>query len=58
MALLYLLHQPISVDERDSPGHTGLMWAAYQGDALSVDLLLNHGANLNSRDDSGLSTLH
>jgi palmitoyltransferase len=58
MPLLYLLHQPISVDERDSAGHTALMWAAYQGDALSVELLLKHGANPNTRDDAGLSPLH
>jgi palmitoyltransferase ZDHHC13/17 len=58
MPLLYLLHQPISVDERDAVGHTALMWAAYQGDALSVELLLKHGANPNTRDDVGLTPLH
>jgi ankyrin repeat protein len=58
MPLLYLLHQPISVDSRDHQGHTSLMWAAYQGDALSVDLLLRHGANPNLQDDAGLSPLH
>ena len=58
MPLLYLLHQPISIDERDSAGHTALMWAAYQGDALSVEILLKHGANPNTRDDSGLTPLH
>ncbi|KAI9507933.1 palmitoyltransferase AKR1 [Russula earlei] len=58
MPLLYLLHQPISVDERDSVGHTALMWAAYQGDALSVEILLKHGANPTMRDDSGLTPLH
>ncbi|THH12426.1 hypothetical protein EW146_g7710 [Bondarzewia mesenterica] len=58
MPLLYLLHQPISVDERDTNGHTALMWAAYQGDALSVDLLLKHGANTNVKDDAGLTPLH
>ncbi|OBZ74694.1 Palmitoyltransferase AKR1 [Grifola frondosa] len=39
-------------------GHTALMWAAYQGDALSVDLLLKHGASPNTRDESGLTPLH
>ncbi|KAF5334954.1 hypothetical protein D9611_009976 [Ephemerocybe angulata] len=58
MPLLYLLHQPISVDSRDAQGHTALMWAAYQGDALSVDLLLRHGANVNLKDEAGLTPLH
>jgi palmitoyltransferase len=58
MPLLYLIHQPISIDERDSAGHTALMWAAYQGDALSVEMLLKHGANPNTHDDSGLTPLH
>ncbi|KAI5115998.1 hypothetical protein M0805_009257 [Coniferiporia weirii] len=58
MPLLYLLHQPISVDSRDGQGHTSLMWAAYQGDALSVDLLLKHGADPNTRDESELTPLH
>jgi hypothetical protein len=34
------------------------MWAAYQGDALSVEMLLKHGANANTRDDAGLTPLH
>lgn len=58
MPLLYILHQPIHVDSRDTQGHTALMWAAYQGDALSVDLLLKHGANTKLKDDSGLTPLH
>lgn len=58
MPLLYLLHQPINVDSRDSQGHTSLMWAAYQGDALSVDLLLKHGASPLTQDDAGLTPLH
>lgn len=58
MPLLYLLQQPIAVDSQDSQGHTSLMWAAYQGDALSVDLLLKHGASVTIRDAAGLTPLH
>jgi ankyrin repeat protein len=25
------LHQPVAIDEKDTDGHTALMWAAYQG---------------------------
>ena len=58
MALLYLLHQPIAVDSPDAQGHTSLMWAAYQGDAISVELLLKHGASVTSKDQTGLTALH
>ncbi|KAJ7574094.1 ankyrin [Mycena floridula] len=58
MPLLYLLQQPVGVDSRDAQGHTSLMWAAYQGDALSVDLLLKHQADPNSVDEMGLTPLH
>ncbi|KAG7531768.1 hypothetical protein FFLO_04137 [Filobasidium floriforme] len=58
MPLLYLLRQPIGVDDRDTDGHTSLMWAAWQGDALSIDLLLKHGASLNARDAAQLTPLH
>ena len=34
------------------------MWAAYQGDAHSVDVLLRWGANVKKRDAAGLSALH
>jgi ankyrin repeat protein len=34
------------------------MWASYQGDALSVDLLLKNGADPNLQDDAGLTPLH
>lgn len=34
------------------------MWAAYQGDSLSVDLLLKHGASPTTKDDAGLTPLH
>ena len=58
MALLYILHQPIAVDSPDAQGHTSLMWAAYQGDAISVELLLKHGASVTSKDHTGLTALH
>ncbi|KAJ7844145.1 ankyrin repeat-containing domain protein [Mycena olivaceomarginata] len=53
-----LLLDPVGVDSRDAQGHTALMWAAYQGDALSVDLLLRHGASPTVQDDAGLTPLH
>lgn len=70
MPLLYMLQQPVVVDEKDSDGHTALMWAAYQGelrkralqltsgDALSVDLLIRHGASVKESDNAGLTPLH
>ncbi|KAJ1301699.1 hypothetical protein OPQ81_008934 [Rhizoctonia solani] len=60
MALLYILQhlEKVPVDSPDSAGHTALMWAAYQGDALSVDLLLKHGASVSAVDAVGLTPLH
>ncbi|KAK4687601.1 hypothetical protein P7C73_g2516, partial [Tremellales sp. Uapishka_1] len=58
MPLLYMLHQPVAIDEKDTDGHTALMWAAYQGDAISVDLLIRHGASVVTRDNAGLTPLH
>ena len=52
------LHQPVAIDERDTDGHTALMWAAYQGDAISVELLLKHGASVNVKDNTGMTPLH
>lgn len=34
------------------------MWAAYQGDAISVDMLLRHNASVVARDNAGLTPLH
>lgn len=34
------------------------MWAAYQGDGISTDLLLKAGASVASRDYAGLTPLH
>ncbi|OCF34803.1 palmitoyltransferase AKR1 [Kwoniella heveanensis BCC8398] len=58
MPLLYMLHQPVAIDEKDTDGHTALMWAAYQGDAISVDLLIRHGASVNVSDNAGMTPLH
>jgi ankyrin repeat protein len=63
MPLVLLLQHPAfaavsSLDSPDSQGHTPLMWAAYQGDAISVDLLLAHGADVHNKDAVGLSPMH
>ncbi|KAG8810399.1 palmitoyltransferase akr1 [Serendipita sp. 399] len=49
MSLLYMLQQP---------GHTPLMWAAYQGDAISVEILLKHNADPMLQDEKGMTALH
>jgi palmitoyltransferase ZDHHC13/17 len=59
MLILYLLHQPsITADLIDPQDHTPIMWAAYQGDALSVDVFLRWGAEVKRRDSLGLTALH
>lgn len=30
------MHQPVAIDEKDTDGHTSLMWAAYQGEAALI----------------------
>jgi palmitoyltransferase ZDHHC13/17 len=58
-ALLYVLCQPeIAVDESDNMGLTPLHWAAQQGDEVSVEVLLEFGANPNVVDCNGFTTLH
>ncbi|KAL9939060.1 hypothetical protein V8E36_001873 [Tilletia maclaganii] len=46
------------IDIPDEQGHTALMWAAYQGDGISIDILLKLGANVNRHDHAGLTPLH
>lgn len=60
MLLAYLLSQqlPISVDSEDSAGQTSLQWACFQGDQISVSLLLKAGADPNKPDASGLTSVH
>ena len=59
MLILYLLHQEnIVPDSTDPQGHAPMMWAAYQGDALSVDVFLRWGADVKLKDNLGLTALH
>lgn len=63
MAIVFMLEQEVfgadqHLDSQDAQGHTALMWAAFQGDALSVDVLLKYGARLDTVDDDGLTPLH
>lgn len=63
MPLVLMLQQtslssPEGLDSTDSQGHTALMWAAYQGDAISVDILLKHGSDVHKRDSAGLTAMH
>ena len=63
MPLVYMLQleafsTPSGIDVPDPQRHSALMWAAYQGDAVSVDVLLRHGASVRIADDAGLTPLH
>lgn len=60
MLLAYLLSQqlPITIDSEDAAGQTGLQWACFQGDAISVSLLLKAGADPNKSDAAGLTSVH
>lgn len=49
-------HRPIS--QVDSDGRTPLFWAAARGHREVTELLLNHGARINAKDQSKLSALH
>lgn len=48
----------IDVDCQDPSGRTPLLWAAYQGDSLTVDSLLRFGAYVNVPDHGGFTPLH
>lgn len=46
------------VNIADPTGRTALHWAAYQGDFLTVDVLLNSGAKVDLLDSEGFTPLH
>jgi palmitoyltransferase len=59
--VLYFVVAPepaLSLDMVDTLGHTALMWAAYQGDNVTVDILLQQGANVHLQDQSGFTCVH
>lgn len=49
---------PINVKERNSYGLTPLLIAAKRADLRSIQLLLEHSADVNSQDDQGMNALH
>ncbi|GAA6052599.1 hypothetical protein JCM3770_006395 [Rhodotorula araucariae] len=58
LAYLLLTLLPVAVDHQDPEGHSSLAWACYQGDAISVELLLRAGADPARTDHQGLTPLH
>lgn len=60
MLVCYVLFfvKQIDIDSVDLQNRTSLLWAAYQGDSLTVKLLLKFGANAKCLDDTGFSALH
>ena len=46
------------IDTVDQKGRTALHWAAYQGDFLTVDVLLAAGSNADLVDADGFTALH
>ncbi|ODQ80116.1 hypothetical protein BABINDRAFT_171167 [Babjeviella inositovora NRRL Y-12698] len=59
MLVIYILNTTdIHVDTPDPNRRTALGWAAYQGDTLSVEVCLQHGADVAQADDQGFTPLH
>ncbi|KAF7727215.1 Palmitoyltransferase zdhhc13 [Apophysomyces ossiformis] len=57
--ILYLILYGLDLDPSDEVGgYTPLMWAANQGKALMVDLLLRFGADVHRRDHHLSTALH
>jgi palmitoyltransferase len=59
MLIIYILVTcEIDIDVKDPNGRTALHWASYQGDALSVDVLLKFRASVKAVDSQGFIPLH
>ncbi|GAV53184.1 hypothetical protein ZYGR_0AI04670 [Zygosaccharomyces rouxii] len=63
MLVLYVLFSVVDrgileVDSQDPHGRTPLLWAAYQGDSLTVDSLLRFGSYTKVPDRGGFTPLH
>jgi len=58
MLVLYLIYQDMDIDTPDTLQHTPLMWAAYQGDPLTLDLLIRLGASISKVDTGRFTPLH
>ncbi|KAH3687267.1 hypothetical protein WICPIJ_001750 [Wickerhamomyces pijperi] len=62
MLVIYVLNclneQIQDVDCVDPNDRTALHWAAYQGDYLSVEILLKHQASVKKLDSQGFTPLH
>jgi palmitoyltransferase ZDHHC13/17 len=58
MLVLLLIYTSIDIDTPDSLHHTPLMWAAYQGDQATADILLRHGASISKIDNTQFTALH
>ncbi|CEP62318.1 palmitoyltransferase AKR1 LALA0_S05e02894g [Lachancea lanzarotensis] len=56
--LLFIVGDDISIDSLDPSHRTPLLWAAYQGDSLSVKALLEFKADSSIVDSGGFSPLH
>lgn len=53
-----MAYADVAIDSLDPSRRTSLHWAAYQGDSLSVEVLLKSHANVNKVDDQGFTPLH
>ncbi|CAG8548363.1 5068_t:CDS:2, partial [Racocetra fulgida] len=58
MLVLYLVYHDMDIDTPDVVQHTPLMWAAYQGDPQTVELLINLGASVSKTDAAQFTPLH